>query len=198
MADFAVHLLMIKFILLSVKSGPLGHGEAFKPLESAVVIVWATVPLEKEPFVVVTVILIGDASVRHNERTINDGTIVIRVPQCNGRHEFNRARLFKEPRNCCLELLEHHRQRIPVDGEFRRLSFDGADQLGDLRLEVWQRLFQDLGLQLKAPTFRSDLPFEAESTAVALVEPIAVDEVVHVEGVSVEAEPFPVPAWARV
>ena len=61
-AGLAVHLFNINFILFSVKSGPLGHGEAFKALESAVVIVWATVPLEKEPFVVVTVIVIDVAS----------------------------------------------------------------------------------------------------------------------------------------
>ena len=131
-------------------------------------------------------------------QTINDRTIVVRVPQCNGRHEVNRARLFNEPRDYWLELLEHHRQRISVDSELRRLSFDGADQLGDLKLEVWQWLFKSLGLQFQAPTFRSALPFEAESAALALVDPIAVDEVVHVVGVSVEAELFPVLAWATV
>ena len=131
-------------------------------------------------------------------QTIKDGTIVVRVPQCNGRHSFNRARLFNEPRDYWLELLEQYRQRKSVDGELRRLSSDGADQLGDLKVEVWQRLFKSLGLQFQAPTFRSDLPFESETAAVTLVDPIAVDEVVHVEGVSVEAEPFPVPAWARV
>ena len=56
------------------------------------------------------------------------------------------ARLFKEPRNYWLELLEHHRQRISVDGKLRRLSCDGADQLGDLKVKVWQWLFKSLGL----------------------------------------------------
>ena len=54
-----------------------------------------------------------------------------------------------------LELLEHQRPRILEDSERRRLSKDGADQFGDLKLEIRQ-LFQALDDEFPMPTFRLD------------------------------------------
>ena len=51
-----------------------------------------------------------------------------------------------------MELLEHLRPRARVGGERRRHSNDGADQFGDLKLEVRQ-LFQALGDEFLVPTF---------------------------------------------
>ena len=132
MAGFAVHLFKIYLILLSDQSGPLGHGEAFKPFEGVVIIEWATFFLEKEPLRVDIVTVIGVATVRPNEGTI-----------------------FCTQEDFRVELLDHHRERVHVDGELRRLSYDGADQLGDLKLEVVQ-IFQALGLEFQAPTFLLD------------------------------------------
>ena len=54
--------------------------------------------------------------------------------------------IFGGHRDFRVELLEHHRKRVHIDGELRRLSYDGTDQLGDLKLEVVQ-IFQALGLE---------------------------------------------------